>query len=181
MARKLRIAWSVFFGLLTVALCVLWVHSYWQRVELYAQFAPLSKNRFGYESATLTNYGGQFLLTFKQAGGGYSGALTNPGVYSSVGEYDCQSEVDYLVSRFGTNGSPRSLPLLLRLFGFHFSVDEYNYGWDLLLPDWSLVAITAVFTVLPIAPNFRRFSLRTLLLAVTMLAIVLGLVICLTS
>jgi hypothetical protein len=29
MVRKLRIAVSVFFGLLTVALCVLWVRSYW--------------------------------------------------------------------------------------------------------------------------------------------------------
>ena len=28
MARKLRIAVSVFFGVLTVALCVLWVRSY---------------------------------------------------------------------------------------------------------------------------------------------------------
>ena len=28
MARELRIAVSVFFGLLTVALCVLWVRSY---------------------------------------------------------------------------------------------------------------------------------------------------------
>lgn len=30
MARKLSIAASVFFGLLTVALCVLWVRSYWR-------------------------------------------------------------------------------------------------------------------------------------------------------
>ena len=29
MARTLRIAVSVFFGLLTVALCVLWVQNYW--------------------------------------------------------------------------------------------------------------------------------------------------------
>ena len=30
MPRKLRIAVSVFFGVLTVALCVLWVRSYWR-------------------------------------------------------------------------------------------------------------------------------------------------------
>ena len=27
--RRLKIAWTVFFAVLTVALCVLWVRSYW--------------------------------------------------------------------------------------------------------------------------------------------------------
>jgi hypothetical protein len=30
MRRRLKIAWTVFFAVLTVALCVLWVRSYWR-------------------------------------------------------------------------------------------------------------------------------------------------------
>jgi hypothetical protein len=39
MARKLRIAVSVFFRVLTVALCVLWVRSY-STIDIYQRVEP---------------------------------------------------------------------------------------------------------------------------------------------
>ena len=48
MARKARIAVSVFFGMLAVALCVLWVRSYWrmdQVTKFDADFTMLYSNR----------------------------------------------------------------------------------------------------------------------------------------
>src|SRR5262245_6242240 len=37
MRRRLKIAWTVFFAVLTVALCVLWVRSYW-KADCVARF-----------------------------------------------------------------------------------------------------------------------------------------------
>ena len=37
--RKLRIAWSVAWGVVAVLLCVLWVRSYWKS-DGFAKFAP---------------------------------------------------------------------------------------------------------------------------------------------
>lgn len=40
--RKLRIAWSVAFGIVAVLLCVLWVRSYWRTDSMYAHLGNLS-------------------------------------------------------------------------------------------------------------------------------------------
>jgi len=45
----------------------------------------------------------------------------------------------------------------------------------IVLPYWSVVLPTALLTVLPIVPWSTRFSLRTLLIATTLAAVLLGL------
>jgi hypothetical protein len=45
------------------------------------------------------------------------------------------------------------------------------------LPLWLPVVLTAAFAVIPLIPWAKRFSLRTLLIAITLLAVVLGLVV----
>lgn len=47
MARKLRIAASIFFGMLTMTLCVMWVRSFWtldQWFLMYRAFVMLQSN-----------------------------------------------------------------------------------------------------------------------------------------
>jgi hypothetical protein len=50
----------------------------------------------------------------------------------------------------------------------------------LCLPYRYPVAITAILTAIPWLWYFKRFSLRTLLIATTLVAVVLGLIVCVT-
>ena len=50
-----------------------------------------------------------------------------------------------------------------------------TFGSYLVLPSWPLVLITATFAVAPWLPS--RFSLHTLLIAMTLVAVVLGLIV----
>jgi hypothetical protein len=47
-------------------------------------------------------------------------------------------------------------------------------NWDVWIPHWVLVLLSAVFAALPWLP--WKFSLRTLLIATTLIAVVLGLI-----
>jgi hypothetical protein len=50
--------------------------------------------------------------------------------------------------------------------------------WYVQMPYWLLVGTSLVFTVIPAIYNVRRFSLRTLLIVTTLVALVLGLIEC---
>lgn len=50
-------------------------------------------------------------------------------------------------------------------------------GAAVTVPYWSLVLVTATLAALPWIPSSSRFSLRTLLLATTLLALILGIVV----
>jgi hypothetical protein len=47
-----------------------------------------------------------------------------------------------------------------------------------MFPDWFAVLLLAIPTIIPFSPWFRwRFSLRTLLIAITLVALGLGLIV----
>jgi hypothetical protein len=63
---------------------------------------------------------------------------------------------------------------------WHFNLDrESRFGWwlDITVPHWFLASVLMIFTAIPWIPWSNRFSLRTLLVATTLVAVVLGLVV----
>jgi hypothetical protein len=68
---------------------------------------------------------------------------------------------------------PGPKPAPSRILGFHYKTSQ-RQGTRLRLPIWFLVIIAATAAT---APWIRRFSLRTLLIATTLVAVVLGLIV----
>jgi hypothetical protein len=131
MARKLRIAASVFFAVVMLALCVLWVRSYqW--------------NGFFYrvDNGNLTTIG-----------------LNKGQVYLTHSHGMAQSS-------FSRGWSYRAVEAALPP-----TTSKLRFSWN--CPFWILTTLAAVGVT---APWIRtRFSLRTLLIATTLVAVVLGL------
>jgi hypothetical protein len=141
--RRLRIAASVFFAVVAVALCMLWVRSYWQSNILFRVDSNGMLTTFG------SNSGYAYLvrrdisrvpLLFKKPHGW---KLDAGEAYSTA-----------------TSGSA-AWPELTRQKG------------TVTIPYWCLVAVLAGAAAIPVLPT--RFSLRTLLIATTLVAVVLGL------
>jgi hypothetical protein len=142
--RKLRIAWSIFWGLAAVLLIVLWVRSYW----ILSSLDVSGGHRFT-SSRGCVFIDEQFLL---------AGTRPKASQHKLLGH----SVLHVLISGGAVkpNGVGTKLPL------------------------WPLVTIVAVLPMAPwilIIPWLRwRFSLRALLIATTLVAIVLGLIVYLT-
>jgi hypothetical protein len=51
-----------------------------------------------------------------------------------------------------------------------------SYGFGIFIPDWLVLAIFIALGTAPWIPWSKRFTLRTLLIATTLVAVVLGLV-----
>ena len=150
--RKLRIAWSVGWGLIAVLLCVLWVRSY----DWYDSMSGdvLARTEGESEVATsviINSWGGVVLL---------------------------HTSVNSLVVR--------PLYKYWRLDSTYHAGFLWEDTWSfarrpswrhvrVTMPHWFLVLIATSFGALPWLPWWsNRFSLRTLLLATTLVAVVLG-------
>jgi hypothetical protein len=142
--RKLRIAWSVVWGLACVLLLVVWVRSYF-RLETVAY-----TNRLNWYVGVRSE---RAILKF------YRGNL--PPV------------------RPGWNYTRRELPPST-FQGFHSS---WKGGIGRAqVQDWLPMLILSVLAVSPWIRQLRwRFSLRTVLIAMTLVAVVLGLVVWLSA
>jgi hypothetical protein len=138
--RKLRIAWSVGCGLLTMLLVVLWVRSYtWMdRTEVIARHV-------------LTSMRGRLFLDTPTDIESKSGATPNLATYFASPHF----------------GKIYSLPFDAML------VTTRPGGADIAI--WVPALLVTVIAAVPWIP--KRFSLRTLLLATTLLAVVLGLIV----
>jgi hypothetical protein len=145
MARKLRIAVSVFFGLLTVALCALWVRSYW-----------LSET-----------------IAFPMGGRGYH-AWTADGCLSLLRSV---APPDAIPQSFTTTSVPLTEPISRVLEGvcgadgFYLWADS-NHS-TVVMPYWFMFGVSLMSAIGPW--YVTRFSLRTLLIATTLVAVVLDL------
>jgi hypothetical protein len=141
--RKLRIAWSVVWGVACLLLCVLWVRSYWYSDVI------------------------RYPLQWKPE---LSAAGTIKGVFavSVTGAFSSKRERRYVSTR---------LPE-------HFSVVPW-LGWRSLnalsyqvcIPIWLIVLPLSGLAAVPWIHWSKRFSLRTLLIATTLAAVVLGLIV----
>lgn len=145
MARKLRIAVSAFFGALTLALCVLWVRSYW----LCDDFSLGISGGPGYKVISLRGEIGASRYQSRE------GAVSVGWRHATV--------------------APDKLPQLSsrgqsRLLGFAFTVP-----YLIVVPQWFLMAVSMSTVLAPWFPYSSRFSVRALLIATTLIAAVLGL------
>src|SRR4051812_25759238 len=177
--RKLRIAWSVFWGLACVLLIVLWVRSYWRCEFLVIPGTNWQKD------VKISSAGGHLgicmwrgpewwkLVKFTRVvfvpGFGY----TIPG---EAGYYDGEGKPigvhQYELIRFP---HVESLPFST-ISGQDANSPLFSFGRHLLgVPHWFCVI---AFTSIAATPWIRwRFSLRTLLIATTLVAVMLGLVV----
>jgi hypothetical protein len=149
--RKLRIAWSVGWGLAVVLLIVLWVRTNYA-IENFGGPLPGSAG-FGISS----RHGGVgVLLSDRTWGWSYSQHPTQ-----SISESEVDAELQYNT--------------MLGFIRYKSGPGEFR----IRVPYWSAILVAAVFTGLTWVP--WRFSLRTLLIATTLVAVVLGLVVWATN
>lgn len=144
--RKLRIAWSVFWGVVAALLVVLWVRSYW-----WYDFAngPIANTDF----------------IIQQVSGIVHCAIGPSGVYT----------------QFQFAIEPASIPPFVPYRQFDFGYNA-NQGWHVQLPHWFLLLAVVILTALPSLPWLpSRFSLRILLIATTLVAVGLGVVVWMAS
>ena len=153
--RKLRIAWSVGCSLACLLLIVLWVRSYWvlDRWESTARATPTQPARFFF----IASYCGR-IRCFVTPGFINSLSLTKVQHFSdSSGRY--------------VDSEPNMYPVLGYNLRRGYSSADFN------IPYW----IPAIIFAAAPAPLWirwsKRFSLRTLLIATTLVAVVLGLIV----
>ena len=144
--RKLRTAWSVAWGVVSVLLCVLWVRSIWRvdyvRVPIGTSWVVVLSSLPG--TCEVNIYENMFGDTVDS-------------------EWSSRSAVQWWS---GVN----RIHLESRFFGtFHY------WKGTTWVPHWFLTLLTALTATVLWLP--RRFSLRTLLIATTLIAVVLGLIV----
>ena len=146
--RKLRIAWSVGWGLLAVLLCVLWVRSYWWWDNFSVAYS-------GTRCLFAASYRGKVVLHPYNRGPGEGLASWSLQAPHDVPDGD---------RNYDSNVRP-----------FHW-ISMGNLPPAFVLPIWISILFLLSFSVLPWL-TFKRFSLHTLLIAVTLGSIVFGLVV----
>jgi hypothetical protein len=131
--RKLRIAWSVTWGILCLLGAALWVRSYWQYDNARFALAPAN-------DLLVSSYKGRVIFILESNG------------------IPWQSTVREL----GINWLPSDAFFYKRASGFT----------SVIIPVWFAVLLFAGIGAIPWVRY--RFSLRTLLVAMTLVAVVLG-------
>jgi hypothetical protein len=146
--RRTRIAVLVFFGVLTVALCVLWVRSYWWCDVCFGPKVKISDSiMFEYDASS--EYGGI--------------SLRRLNIYADD-DLEKPYFASYELAKFTDGPNEES--------NWDCSADSDGNLW-LSAPHWFWALTTATVGILPWARV--RFSLRTMLIATTLVAVALGL------
>ena len=151
---KLRIGWSVFWGVGAALLVVMWVRSYWRA----DQFSVTTKIRI---TRVDSNYGKLLFATeaplmagtFIEKWGVWSGDAMRDVILPPMPEYSVQG---FTAATSGTEGP----------------------GFAVGAPMWFAVFASASCAVIPWTGWLRwRFSLRALLVGMTLVAVGLGLIV----
>jgi hypothetical protein len=140
MRNRLRIAASVFFAVVAVVLCVLWVTSYWKWVAFFGELPDT--NAFSVQSG-----GGSVAVYMMRADGSWR-----------LGIYDARKVMAKM----------QHMPLPAFQYGIESGVTIVR------APHWFLLVVAGTAAAIPWLP--WRFSLRTMLIATTLVAVVLGLI-----
>ena len=147
MRRYLRIAFSAVCGIVCLLLCVLWLQSY---RWLDGVSMPITTAR------TIAIWSGGGRVEFQMADYGGPSGPSNPWSIVRVSRKEVQ---DYL-KEAGIKSETR-----------YFGRTQFGF----LLPSWLLVLVT--ITLATVSWIRWRFSLRTLLIAMTFVAVALGLIV----
>ena len=135
--RKLRIAWSVAWGVAAVLIVMLWTRSYKSMDQLCG---PVSNTRI----ILIGSINGHLLVNWPFHDWGYV----------------------WNVQSTPLNSKERT--------GFHFDIEFRRLPDGFAVSQWFLVMISIAVAT---CPWTTRFSLRTLLIATTLVAVVLGLIV----
>jgi hypothetical protein len=147
-SRKLRIAFSATCLIACVLLIVMWVRSYRTADEIFAIF---SKHRFSFHS----EFGGLSAVSHAPAN------VPNGAIWT-------QREPTAIISPSRFQFASQLVPS-----PFRFAMPEVQTTAS--VPHWFLVVSATILATLPWIRQLRwRFSLRTLLIATTLVAVVLG-------
>jgi hypothetical protein len=143
--RKLRIAFSAVCGIICLLLIALWVRSHWRFDCIYS----LYKNRMSHGmSLTLASNAGIILIPIRPA------RETDLFLYDHKGWKLRSREAD--PETFNVQWMPAP-----------------DKPW-VVIPHWLPVVLCSTLAAAPWIQRFRRFSLRTLLIAMTLAAVILG-------
>lgn len=145
--RGLRIAWTAWWGILCVMLCVLWVRS-------YSRMDRISQHSIDRRYTAIDSRLGHIELVSMLA--------TNRG----SGDWKYHREV-----LSTENAVPAQV--IRSLIG-KYDIRLRDLSVEMIVPDLMLVLLSACIALLPWLR--WRFSLRTLLIATTLIAVLLGLV-----
>jgi len=160
--RKLRITWSVGCAIACVLLIMLWVRSYWWWDQLYTPICLAA-----YESPSWEGR----IISIESASGVLSAAWSTGGNpwYWHI-SYKLGDE-RYAFSPYGT---VQTQGLHKSFLGFAV-YREFGINPTIRIPVWFAVLTTAALGYSSWLPWWsKRFSLRTLLIATTLVAVVLG-------
>jgi hypothetical protein len=148
--RKLRIAWSVAWGIVAVLLVALWVRSCWKSDDLYI---PL----LGSWSIGVGSGPGSCGMGFSTGSiGNFHWSTTD------VDQIRSLAPPEYAKYYSGIWGR----------FGYEKAVSPV-----VIAPDWFLISVAVALSAAPWVKRSNQFSLRTLLIATTLVAVGLGLVV----
>ena len=148
--RKLRIAWSATWGVVAMLLCVMWVRSYWRN-------DMLSISR---EATVISLWGDMSLCSQEPKGRLMPWSIVSERIEGTAWEHE----------KHVTESLLRSGAMFRK--GFYIS---HNGRSAVAIPHWLLAIAAAAITPLPWVPF--RFSLRTLLIATTLVAVGMGLIV----
>jgi hypothetical protein len=154
MRNKLRIAFSVVCGILCLLLIALWVESFWS-----LRYLDTRCYRLQVTVATLRGVLGVNVDTNQTS----SGPGTPPQTYWHFGTFPSSKHNYGLV----TDGFQ-----VISFLGFRWVCSNSIYESN--VPFWFLTLAVALTSALPWIRWRRRFSLRTLMIAMTLMGLVLG-------
>jgi len=145
--RKLRIAWSVGCGIACVLLIALWVRSYWHEDTLKLRRT---------HTLTMVSLCGDIQL--------------------SQSDFKCMFAPE--VDTFFDTSTGELLPERTRRGkSFVFVRGPYEDDLEVDFPHWCPVLLVGALAAFPSIGWSKRFSLRILLIATTLVAVVLGLIV----
>lgn len=153
--RKLRIAWSVVCGIACVLLIVLW----WRSCFLFDKVSFGTRQSAIIVESLRSELQVQFVSTTGEFADPHYGIHTED---APEGNNNYHGPEQWCAGEFGLG---LNIP------------DEVNSQWTYSLvrcPHWFLAIASAIAAFIPWSKQRLRFSLRTLLIATTLVAVVLG-------
>jgi len=154
--RNLRIAWSVMSGIACVLIFALWLRGHWARDQLFVRYSASQFLWIVSERNTLS--------FVPRPASNAPVAPHSRWIFKTARTSAKKSTVGY-PDRYGQLPSDS----WLRVFYFSNRMEAH-------VPHWMLIAFFSIVGLIPWLP-FKRYSLRTLLIATTLVAALLGIIV----